>query len=98
VEPEPKPEPEPEPEPTPEPKHTIPPEHTVESLRRLYGRATNPVTGHEEGFDLKYAPSQVWLSYGKKSGQWPALKQIIRRGNGDQLYQWEGGLTWTRKA
>ena len=89
------PTPDPEPEP---PKHEIPEGQTFESLRRLYGKALNPVTGQDEGFDLNAAPSQVWLANGKKTGYWPRLQDIIRRGNGDLTYRWEGGFNWTRKA
>jgi hypothetical protein len=91
--------PEEEPQPDPEPeKHTIPDGHTFESLRRLYGRFIDPTTGIEERFDLNTAPSQVWLAYGKKSGLWPKAQEKIRRGNGNQLYRWEGGFSWERKA
>lgn len=89
----------PEPEPEPEkPKHEIPPGETVESLRRYYGRALNPVTGKQEGFDLNYAPSQVWLAEGKRTGLWPKIEEIVLRGNGDLRYSWRGGFNWTRKA
>jgi hypothetical protein len=67
-------------------------------LRRLYGRFIDPTTGIEERFDLNTAPSQVWLAYGKKSGLWPKAQEKIRRGNGNQLYRWEGGFSWERKA
>lgn len=89
----------PAPEPEPEkPKHEIPAGETFESLRRYYGSAVNPVTGEVETFDLAAAPSQVWLANGKKTGLWPKLREIVRRGNGDVRYTWEGGFHWTRKA
>lgn len=88
-----------EPQPEPEPdKHTIPAGESIESLRRYYGKAMNPVTGKEEGFDITKAPSQRWLAEGKKTGRWPKIKEIVLRGNGDLRYSWEGGFHWTRKA
>lgn len=86
----------PDEEPDPE-KHTIPDGHTFESLRRLYGRFTDPTTGKEERFDLNTAPSQVWLAYGKDTGLWPKAQEKIRRGNGNELYRWEGGFSWERQ-
>jgi hypothetical protein len=94
---------EPEPE---KPKHQLPAGMTVELARRLYGSAVNPTTGEKEGFDLERAAPQVWLARGKKSmqgtewstGTWPALKEIIRRGNGDLIYQFEDGWVYIREA
>ena len=91
--------PEPAPEPEPEqPKHEIPKGKTVELLRRQYGHAVNPVTGEDEGFDLTKQPSQMWLAHGKRTGRWPELTKIIRRGDGAQLYQWSDGFEWERPA
>ena len=87
------PEPEPEPE---QPKHEIPKGKTVELLRRQYGRAVNPVTGEDEGFDLGRAAPQVWLAYGKRTGRWPELTKIIRRGDGSLLYQYSDGHDYMR--
>lgn len=88
----------PDEDPDPEPeKHTIPEGHTFESLRRLYGAFIHPTTGKEERFDLSTAPSQVWLAHGKETGLWPSAQEIIRRGNGNELYRWEGGFSWERQ-
>jgi hypothetical protein len=89
--------PEPEPIPEPKPKHELPEGKTEALLRRQYGTATNPVTGKEEGFDLDFAPSQKWLAHGKRTGRWPELTKIIKRGDGGQLYQWSDGSEYERK-
>lgn len=88
-----------DPDPQPEPvKHEIPTGKTEALLRRQYGTALNPVTKEMEGFDLDFAPSQVWLAYGKRTGRWPELRRIIRRGDGGLVYQWTDGFDWERKA
>lgn len=96
--PQPEPEPEPEPIPKPDPKHELPKGKTEAALRRLYGKATNPVTGKEETFDLTEQASQMWLAHTKRTGRFPFLRQIIRRGDGAELYQWSDGYEWERPA
>lgn len=86
----------PEEKPVEENKHEIPEDMTEPLLRRLYGRAKNPVSGKLEGFDITQAPSQVWLSNGKKTNKYPMLMQIIRRGDGGMRYQWSDGFYWER--
>lgn len=94
---EPEPEPIPEPEPEPDPAHELPAGMTVELARRLYGKAINPVTGKEEGFDITKQPSQMWVAYVKRTGRKPELTKIIRRGDGGQLYVWSDGFDWERR-
>lgn len=89
VEQEPKPE---------EPKHELPKGKTIEALRRQYRTAVNPVTKQEEGFDLNEQASQMWLAHTKRTGRFPFLVQIIRRGDGAELYQWSDGYEWERPA
>lgn len=103
--PQPGPEPEPEPEPQPGEKHELPKGMTVQLARRLFDRYDAP-WGTLYAFDLDQAPSQVWLARAKRSmdaggdwqtGVWPALREVIRRGDGSEVWRWEDGSTYHRK-
>jgi hypothetical protein len=104
--PQPDPEPEPEPEPQPGQKHELPKGMTVQLARRLFDRYDAP-WGAVYAFDLEEAPSQVWLARAKRSmdaggdwqtGVWPALREVIRRGDGSEVWRWEDGSTYHRKT
>lgn len=101
------PKPEPLPDPEPEDKHTLPEGMSSELAARLYGRYAAPWDGTMYTFDLGRAAPQVWLARGKRStpdgkpwsyGAWPALREVIRRGDGGVVYRWEDGSTYEREA
>lgn len=105
--PVPDPEPEPEPEPTPEERHELPVGMSRALAARLFGQYVAPWDGTVYKFDLRTAPSQVWLARGKRSipegkswafGDWPRLDKIIRRGDGGQVWVWSDGSTYERQA
>jgi hypothetical protein len=104
--PEPVPDPEPEPQPEPPKEHTLPEGMSRQLAARLFGSYRAPWDDTVFAFDLRTAPSQVWLSRGRASvpegkswafGNWPELSKVIRRGNGDQLFVWSDGSTYERK-
>jgi N-acetylmuramoyl-L-alanine amidase len=95
--PEPAPEPEPVPEPEPDTKHELPAGISPELARRLFGRYIAPWDRTEYSFDITQAPSQVWVARGKKTGQWPSLNVVVRRGNGNEFWVWSNGDTYERK-
>jgi hypothetical protein len=104
--PEPVPDPAPEPQPEPPKEHTLPEGMSRQLAARLFGSYKAPWDDTVFAFDLRTAPSQVWLARAKRSipdgkswafGDWPALRTVIRRGNGDQVWVWSDGFTYERK-
>jgi hypothetical protein len=96
-------------EPPPAEKHELPKGATDAWARRTFNplRVKHPDDGKLIVFDRKHhAPSQVWLAYGKRhipeggtyeDGVWPALIQVVRRGDGSEDWQF-ATFIYNRKA
>jgi hypothetical protein len=94
--------------PIPPPVTSIyPPGMTLELAKRLYGTLKVGWAEKPFAFDPERSECRYWLNHGTlqlEEGEdytkatWPEINDCIRRGNGNRVFTWEGGLAFEQAA